>query len=222
MNFGDYIGEATDYDKKEMLEKNKPKSWLKSVSAFANGNGGALLFGISDDDKLIGLDNYKEDAELISEIIKTKMDPIPMMRMKNHRKGGKYFIILHIDAGKETPYYVVDGGNRTAYTRIGNQSVIATSAELKKLVLKGMNKTFDTQVTDITLENVTFNKLRIEYEKITNKQFEERDLFSFGLLDKEGLLTYLCRGSICGWTFGLSIKSFLYTMEWTYENRRVN
>lgn len=38
-----YIGEATEYDKKETLEERRPKSWLKSVSAFANGNGGVLL-----------------------------------------------------------------------------------------------------------------------------------------------------------------------------------
>ena len=29
------IGEATAYDKKQMLEVKRPKSWLKSVSAFA-------------------------------------------------------------------------------------------------------------------------------------------------------------------------------------------
>ncbi len=43
------IGETTTYDKKQMLEIKKPKSWLKSVSAFANGEGGTLIFGISDD-----------------------------------------------------------------------------------------------------------------------------------------------------------------------------
>lgn len=43
------IGEATAYDKKQMLEIKRPKSWLKSVSAFANGEGGTLIFGISDD-----------------------------------------------------------------------------------------------------------------------------------------------------------------------------
>ena len=37
MKLSDYIGEATEYDKKEILEERKPKSWLKSVSAFANG-----------------------------------------------------------------------------------------------------------------------------------------------------------------------------------------
>ena len=36
----DLIGEATEYDKKHALEERKPKSWCKSVSAFANTLGG--------------------------------------------------------------------------------------------------------------------------------------------------------------------------------------
>lgn len=52
-----FIGEATEYDKKVALEEKKPKSWLKSVSAFANGIGGVLLFGVSDNDELMGLDD---------------------------------------------------------------------------------------------------------------------------------------------------------------------
>lgn len=52
MNIKTLIGETTEYDKKEMLETKKPKSWLKSVSAFANGIGGTLILGISDDDRI--------------------------------------------------------------------------------------------------------------------------------------------------------------------------
>ena len=44
-----WIAEATEYDFKVALEVKKPKSWLKSVSAFANGIGGTLFFGIDDD-----------------------------------------------------------------------------------------------------------------------------------------------------------------------------
>lgn len=33
------IAECTAYDFKLMFEEKKPKSWLKSVSAFANGLG---------------------------------------------------------------------------------------------------------------------------------------------------------------------------------------
>lgn len=56
MDIKNFIGEATEYDKKVALEEKKPKSWLKSVSAFANGIGGVLLFGVSDDE-LVGLDD---------------------------------------------------------------------------------------------------------------------------------------------------------------------
>ena len=37
------IGEVTEYDKKQALEVKKPKSWCKSVSAFANSIGGKLF-----------------------------------------------------------------------------------------------------------------------------------------------------------------------------------
>ena len=42
------IAEATECDFKVALETKKPKSWLKSVSAFSNGIGGTLFFGVSD------------------------------------------------------------------------------------------------------------------------------------------------------------------------------
>ena len=34
---------------KEMLERKKVKSWLKSVSAFANTEGGSLFYGVNDE-----------------------------------------------------------------------------------------------------------------------------------------------------------------------------
>lgn len=37
------IGEATEYDKKRSVERKQVKSWLKSVSAFANSFGGTLF-----------------------------------------------------------------------------------------------------------------------------------------------------------------------------------
>lgn len=43
------IAECSSYDFKEMLERKKVKSWLKSVSAFANTNGGSLFYGVTDD-----------------------------------------------------------------------------------------------------------------------------------------------------------------------------
>ena len=60
------IAEATECDFKAALEVRKPKSWLKSVSAFANGIGGTLFFGIDNDRNVIGLTDAPNDAEIIS------------------------------------------------------------------------------------------------------------------------------------------------------------
>ena len=61
------IAEATECDFKEAVEAKKPKSWLKGVSAFANGIGGTLLFGVADEKTIVGLSNAQHDAEVISE-----------------------------------------------------------------------------------------------------------------------------------------------------------
>lgn len=100
------IGEATAYDKKQQIEAKRPKSWLKSVSAFANGEGGTLVFGITDEDQVVGLENAEQDAELISEAIKTKLDPIPTINLEFQEVEGKKLILLHIASGDETPYYI--------------------------------------------------------------------------------------------------------------------
>lgn len=49
------IVECPAYDFKEILERKKIKSWLKSVSAFANTEGGSLFYGVNDDGEIVGL-----------------------------------------------------------------------------------------------------------------------------------------------------------------------
>ena len=67
------ITECTSYDFKEMLERKKVKSWLKSVSAFANTEGGSLFYGVNDEGEIVGLKNVQADADFISEMIKARL-----------------------------------------------------------------------------------------------------------------------------------------------------
>lgn len=120
MDIQNLIGEATAYDKKQQVEAKRPKSWLKSVSAFANGEGGMLIFGINDDNQLVGLQDAEQDAEIISEAIKAKLDPIPIVNLEFKEAEGKKIILLHVAAGDETPYYYIGDKQRVAYVRIGN------------------------------------------------------------------------------------------------------
>ena len=183
------IGEATEYDKKAMLEVKRPKSWLKSVSAFANGVGGVLIFGIADDDSVVGISDVKKTMEVISEQIKIKMDPTPEVILKAHRMDGKEIVTLEVCRGEETPYYYVGEGNYTAYVRIGNESVMATATDLKRLVLRGKNRTYDSLVTDYNFDDYSFSKLKAAYYKKTKKSMEMKDFESFGIVDKNEMLT---------------------------------
>lgn len=189
MKLEQLIGEATEYDKKVMLEVKKPKSWLKSVSAFANGVGGVLIFGIADDDSVVGIDDVKKAMEVISEQIKVKMDPTPEVLLKAHLVDGKEIVTLEVYRGEETPYYYVGEGNYTAYVRIGNESVMATATDLKRLVLRGKNRTYDSLVTDYSFDDYSFSKLKAAYYKKTKKSMEMKDFESFGIVDKNGMLT---------------------------------
>lgn len=190
MDLNGLIGETTEYDKKQALEVKKPRSWCKSVSAFANTMGGALIFGVADDGRAVGLADPKGDADKISEIIKTRLDPIPEFRLQfQQTEDGKSLIVLEVLKGDETPYYYSGDGTLEAYVRIGNESVKATAAELKRLVLRGRNTSFDSQASAYKAEDFAFTKLRERYKKWTGSSFDEKSMISFGLANEQGLLT---------------------------------
>lgn len=183
------IGEATAYDKKQMLETKRPKSWLKSVSAFANGEGGTLIFGISDDDQVIGLADVEGDAEKISENIKSKLDPVPTVNLELKEIDGKKLVLLHIYSGQETPYYYIGDKQRVAFVRVGNESVTADRIQLKSLVLKGAGRTYDGLPSSYKFEDMAFTKLRSVYFRRLRRSFEDDEFVSWGIVDENGRLT---------------------------------
>ena len=116
------IAECTAYDFKLMLEEKKPKSWLKSVSAFANGLGGSLFFGIDNECVVRGLDNVQHVCEVISTKIRDYMDPLPEVEMLPQRIDNLDILQLKVSTGNYTPYYYVGDGQRVAFVRVGDES----------------------------------------------------------------------------------------------------
>lgn len=189
MDIKKLIGETTEYEKKQLLETKRVKSWCKSVSAFANTFGGVILFGIDDADDVVGLVNPKQDAEVINEIIKTKIEPIPSFKIQFVEEDEKIILLVEIQKGEDTPYYYHDSAGLEAYVRIGNQSVKANATELKKLVLKSHQTTYDNQKSKYNMNDYSFSKVRERYKKWTGNSFEEKDFVSFGMVDDTGVLT---------------------------------
>lgn len=158
------IAEATDCDFKVALETKKPKSWLKSVSAFANGIGGILIFGVADNKEIVGLENIKGE---ISRLIKERIAPLPQFVLTPIMEQEKNLLVLSVAAGRTTPYYYKADGITEAYIRIGNETVVTPDYILNELILKGTNRSFDALVSDISKEEYSFTLLEATYRERT-------------------------------------------------------
>ena len=183
------IAEATECDFKVALETKRPKSWLKSVSAFANGIGGTLFFGIDNEKKIIGIQDIQADAEAISRLIKERITPYPNFVLIPERENGKDLLALTVSSGRSTPYYYKAGGIMEAYIRIGNESVIAPDYVLNQLILKGMNRTYDELSSEYDFKDYAFSKLRERYKVWTGNSLDEKFFDSFEIRAENGKLT---------------------------------
>lgn len=183
------ISECTTYDYKVMLEENKPKSWLKSVSAFANTLGGSLFFGIDNDGVVKGLGDVQHVTEAVSVKIRDYMDPLPDVEMVPHRVDGMDVLQLKVGAGSYTPYYYVGDGQRVAFVRNGDESIPATGEQMVRLVLKGSNRTYDSLRTDKRVEDHSFAILANTFKERTGQDWDKKYLLSFGLVTDDGYLT---------------------------------
>lgn len=184
-----WIAEATECDFKVALEAKKPKSWLKSVCAFANGIGGTLFFGVDNDRNVIGLADAQTDAETISRLIKERITPYPNFILTPERENGKDILVLSVSTGRSTPYYYKADGVTEAYIRIGNESVIAPPYVLNQLLLKGLNRTYDALISEYDFKDYAFSKLRERYKVWTGRSMEEKLFDSFEIRDEHGKLT---------------------------------
>ena len=187
------IAEATEYEFKSAVEANKPRSWLKTVSAFANGVGGSFYFGVSDDGVVVGLADPQKDGEQISELIKTRIEPaIKNVVLEPLRIDDKNILRVQISGGAATPYYYTGDGTKIAYYRIGNESVQAPSAVLNELLLKGLHQTYDALETKYKFSDYSYTLFEATYKQKTNIAIDRpKDNHSFGMITENDILTFV-------------------------------
>lgn len=194
MDIKDFQGiEESFLDYKISLEAEKPKSWLKSVSAFANTKGGHVLFGVTDKThEAIGLDDVQKAASKIAEIISVRISPKVNYTIDTFpgTREGKFCLDLSIFPGPHYPYYYVHEQTRECYVRRGDRSEPATTLEINTLILKGMNQTYDALPTSYKLDDISFTLLGATFKQETGESFNlPQDAVSLGLTTPSGEVT---------------------------------
>ena len=91
--FPDVISEDLDYEYKAQLNQDNPVKWAKTIVGFANGNGGILFVGVSNEGEAFGLS--------LEEIDKTK-NLIALVNDRHIFPHARYqFLLRSTDANAE-------------------------------------------------------------------------------------------------------------------------
>ena len=135
-------------EKIEFKENAKTNTYIKTVVAFANENGGKIVFGVKDNKEIVGVENEFEVMDGIINAISDSCYPMIVPDISLHTLENKTIILVEIEGGKKKPYYLKSKGiQKGTYIRSGATTrIVEEDYVLKELVLEGENKYFDQQV----------------------------------------------------------------------------
>ena len=131
--------EAIDMRETRIVEFKETitNTFLKTVSAFSNYDGGTVLFGIDDDGNIKGLPDVKQACLDIENKINDSITPQPdyTLEIQNNDQTIK----LTVKSGLQKPYLY----KSKAYKRNDTATIEVDTLEFSRLVLDGKNIRFE-------------------------------------------------------------------------------
>ena len=112
-------------------------TFLKTVSAFSNYNGGTILFGVDDDGNIKGLSDAKQACLDIENKINDSITPQPNYTLEI--QNNDQTIKLTVKSGLQKPYLY----KSKAYKRNDTATIAVDTLEFSRLVLDGKNISFE-------------------------------------------------------------------------------
>ena len=117
-------------------------TFLKTVSAFANYDGGQILFGVGDTGERIGLKDPVENCLAIENKINDAIRPQPQYELAVNEKDKT--VTLTVEAGSAKPYTY----KSKAYRRNDTATIEVDELEFSRLILQGRNINYEELPAD--------------------------------------------------------------------------
>lgn len=113
------------------FEISDARKIARTISAFANTNGGRLLIGVKDNGKIAGV-RSDEEKYMIEAAAQLYCLPEVSYTMKTFHVEGRSVLVVQIDESEKKPIYAKDEhGKPLAYIRIKDENILATSVHLR-------------------------------------------------------------------------------------------
>ena len=133
-------------------------TFLKTVSAFANYDGGRIIFGVADNGDIIGLKDPVQSCLDIENKINDSIHPQPQYELSV--QNADKTVTLMVMSGNNKPYTY----KSKAYRRNDTATIEADELELSRLVLSGRNINYEDLPAD--RQNLSFKTL----ERLVKKE----------------------------------------------------
>ena len=155
--------ESSDMDCQICSYENN--DYLKTVVAFANTNGGKLLFGLDERKReIIGIDDDSlfKVMDTISKSISNYCELEVLINIYVRNYKNKYLIIVEIPKGALKPYYIKGNSiQNSTYIRKNGITSLADTNTIKELILDGVYSAYLYQTSKKIKHSVT-NKPRLD------------------------------------------------------------
>lgn len=143
-------------------------TFLKTVCAFSNYDGGTVFFGINDAGDIVGLDGIRQKCLDIENSINDNISPQPDYSLSIVESGR--VIALKVNSGMNTPYMY----KSKAYKRNDTATVEVDRIELKRLILKGENTEYEELIANN--QELNFEFLGTELKEKTGIEVFNKDV----------------------------------------------
>jgi len=138
-------------------------TFLKTVSAFSNYNGGEIYFGIDDNGNVKGIADVKQSCLDIENKINDSISPQPDYTLEIQNDST---IKLAVKSGIHKPYLY----KSKAYKRNDTATIEVDTLEFSRLILEGKN---------IRFEELPYNEQKLTFEVLHQKLKESIQIETF-------------------------------------------
>lgn len=158
------------------------RTFLKTVSAYANYGTGVVVFGVDDDCQPVGLADPVSDALRIENMVNDSVDPVPRYTIDVSDEDST--VTLTVFEGEDKPYLY----NGRAYRRQDASTREAGHLELRRLAIEGQGKSFDA--LPARAGELSFTALSEGLRKSLGiAKLDDDVMRTLGLIDSDGRYT---------------------------------
>ncbi len=161
----DFLLEEESSDMDCQICSYENNDYLKTVVAFANTNGGKLIFGLDERKReIIGIndDSLFKVMDTITKSISNYCELEVRINIYVRNYKNKYLIIVEIPKGALKPYYIKGNSiQNSTYIRKNGITILADTNTIKELILDGVYSVYLYQASKKIKHSVT-NKPRLD------------------------------------------------------------